>query len=920
MKNISLGVKIGLGFGVLILLICSLGGLAIINMQQVRNESAILTQEYVPEVKVSNQLERASFNTMHNIRGYALSENTAENIAYLEAGRGHLAQIKQYLQEAKTLTDQSAHLVKLREAIEPMAANVTEYETLVQEMEVKKTLINEQRDRMDAAAVLFLQNCRKFLDRQEALLKEEIAAGATVTALNDRVFKLVRMNKVLDTGNDIRITNFKAQARQQPGAMQPAFELFTELNAALDEVKGVSRRTEHLEAIDEIRTAAAGYEQAMRTLLDNWNALEQLKQQRETLASEVLAEAQEIAEKGIEETLVIADDTQALLISSTNVLIGGLIAAALIGIGFAVFMTHSITQPLTKIVNTAAAIVRGDFSQEIEIQQRDEIGQLADAFRSLRGKIQEVLQETSGLIQAVQQGRLDQRGNTEPFEGSWRELVGGINGVIDAFVTPIMQTAEYLDRIAHGAIPEPITTKAQGDFNEIQNNLNQSITAINGLMTEISRLTEAAVAGDLRTRGSAAKFQGDFARIVSGMNATLDAVITPLNAAAEYVDRISKGDIPDKITDDYKGDFNQIKANLNLLIEAMEEITRLAETMADGDLTLEVQERSQHDKLMQALNTMLERLNAIVSDVKGASDNVASSSQAMSSSAEELSEGATEQAAAAEEASSSMEQMSANIRQNADNALQTEKIAIKASEDAREGGQAVAQTVAAMQEIVRKVSIIEEIARQTHMLSLNATIEAAKAQEYGKGFSVVASEVRSLAERAQTAAVEINTVANNSIGVAEKAGTMLDRLVPDIQRTAELVQEISAATNEQHTGTKQINKAIQQLDDVIQQNAAASEEAASTSEELSSQAEMLQQTVSFFNVKARQQALEAAPGQPAGKQKGLRVAHLTPGKHGPDTADQTTSNDNGRDPAGKMLDIRTPNEAGDEHDAEFERY
>jgi methyl-accepting chemotaxis protein len=195
-----------------------------------------------------------------------------------------------------------------------------------------------------------------------------------------------------------------------------------------------------------------------------------------------------------------------------------------------------------------------------------------------------------------------------------------------------------------------------------------------------------------------------------------------------------------------------------------------------------------------------------------------------------------------------MEQMTSNIRQNADNAMQTEKIAVKSADGARQGGKAVDETVHAMKEIANKISIIEEIARQTNLLALNAAIEAARAGEHGKGFAVVASEVRKLAERSQKAAAEISQLSASSVEVAERAGALLGQMVPDIQKTAELVQEINAASREQDLGAGQINKAIQQLDQVIQQNASASEEMASTAEELSSQAEQLQSAIAFFRI------------------------------------------------------------------------
>ena len=526
----------------------------------------------------------------------------------------------------------------------------------------------------------------------------------------------------------------------------------------------------------------------------------------------------------------------------------------LFALGIGLMMSRAIGGPLRAMQVAAQKLALGDVNVTVELDSKDELGALAESFR-----------EMSAVIKA---------------------------------------RAILAQKIAAGDLTVEVKAKSEQDL--LGNSFIQVVESLRTLVAEADMLAQAAVAGKLATRGNAARFDGGYRKIVEGVNSTLDAVVGPLNVAANYVDRISKGDLPPQITDTYQGEFNTIKNNLNVLIAAMDQVTHAAEEIAKGDLTVVVRERSGRDKLMQALSAMTAGLTRTVNDIRTIAGEVSSASQSISAASIQVSNGATAQAASAEEASSSMEQMGSNIKQNADNAQQTDKIATKSAKDARESGKCVLEAVAAMKEIASKISIIEEIARQTNLLALNAAIEAARAGEHGKGFAVVAAEVRKLAERSQRAAAEINQLSVTTVKVSEEAGEMLDKLVPDIQKTAELVQEITAASKEQDAGSEQINKALQQLEKVIQQNASAAEEMASTTEELTGQSDQLVSALGFFRTG------DAAPARKSGAPAASSLEKLQ------DAVGHSTTPAPPR-PAGSGVALKM-RESGDRIDKEFERF
>jgi methyl-accepting chemotaxis protein len=545
-------------------------------------------------------------------------------------------------------------LVKLKEQVVQARTAVAAYAAQSDQTVELIEAMNADRRALDQGAAAYMKNCIDFLDSQNEAMKREFAAGASPEALSERLDKITWVNEIIDLGNDTRIRVWRAQAERDPKIIEDALSNFPKMDEFFDKLKTVTRQEANLRQIAATRDAAMQYKAAMTSLNDRWKQLADLNTLRTKTGAEVLAVAQDTALAGMEGTQKIADEAVVNLSSASTVMIGGLSVSVIIGILVAIFLTKGITGPVQQGVDFARKLAQGDLTAKLDVDQKDEVGILA-----------------------------------------------------------------------------------------------------------------------------------------------------------------------------------------------------------------------------QALRDMVAKLREIVGEVQSASDNVASGSEELSASAEQLSQGATEQAASVEEVSSSMEEMGSNIRQNADNATQTEKIALKAAQDAEAGGKAVVQAVGAMKNIAEKISIVEEIARQTNLLALNAAIEAARAGEHGKGFAVVAAEVRKLAERSGTAAAEISELSSSTVSVADQAGQMLTKLVPDIQRTAELVQEISAASSEQNAGAEQINKALQQLDQVIQQNASASEEMASTSEELSSQAEQLQSSIAFFHLGATAARVTRQATHRGKPQSGARKAPKT---------------------------------------------
>lgn len=605
------------------------------------------------------------------------------------------------------------------------------------------------------------------------------------------------------------------------------------------------------------------------------------------------------------------------------------------------FLVHSIVTPIKQLAKTADQLAEGNVNcRLLDFNSQDEIGTLSRAFKNLTQYIQDMALAATAISQGDLSHNITPKSKQDVLGKAFFDMSAYLNdmaraatalavGDIQQDVQPrteddvlgnafkqlidsLQDKVRLTEKIAHGDLSVNVEVLSEQDV--LGKSLNTMVETIQMIIDDLNTLTRAVSEGQLDVRGDTEKFTGNWRTLLSGINNVIEAFVTPISTTADYIERTSKGDVPEKIQQEFQGDFNEIKKNLNMLIDSTHDITQVAEKMAEGDFSVEIAERSDQDTLMRALNTMILNMKTVVMGVKAAADTLATSSEELSAGASMMSDGSSQQAAAAEEVSASMEQMAANIRQNAENAKQTEAIALQSAEYAEEGGKVVEEMVEVMKKIVRRITIIEEIAGQTRLLSLNATIEAARAQEHGKAFSVVASEVRKLSDVTKSAAEEINLLATSSLEVSERAGNMLKTLVPSIHRTAGLVQEISAATGEQSMGAEQVNLSIQQLDQITQHNAATAESIASTAGNLANQAEELQSSMGFFHIK--KETSSDIPLQ-SGRQRALA-----------DSATETESfdaleNDPLYEQAGtpkRGKRIHSTVAGADEQDAEFERY
>jgi methyl-accepting chemotaxis protein len=679
---------------------------------------------------------------------------------------------------------------------------------------------------------------------------QRLAASNELTRLilEDRYAKFLLLDDALKNAMDnarqlrnmLLSSNEAEIERYRRGADTNRSEIIEDLNK-LQKVVTLEKGKVMLKEIQDKRVALDPKYDQFYTLAktDRKAAADYLKSEFAP-ANEAFWQALEAFAKFQGELMDKSGDEVAASYEATRTLVIGLAAGAvLLAMLVAYLITMGIVRPLKTAVQVAEQLEAGDLSMHIDASSKDETGQLLNAMRNMVAKLNQVIGGQKQAIEAANRGDFGVRVDLNGLHGFQKELAEGLNQLMATTGASVSDVVRVMGALSEGDLSKTITKDYHGAFDELKRYANNTVAKLNLVIDGQKNVVNAANRGDFSARIDLSGMQGFQKDLGEGLNRLMVTTGASIDDVVRVMGALAEGDLNKTIDKHYEGSFGELKSYAN-------------NTVA---------------KLLQ-----------VVTEVNEGAQSLASASEEVSATAQSLSQSASEQAASVEETSASLEQMTASISQNTDNAKATDGMAARAAQEATEGGEAVNATVSAMKQIATKIGIIDDIAYQTNLLALNAAIEAARAGEHGKGFAVVAAEVRKLAERSQVAAAEIGDVASSSVQLAERAGHLLGQMVPNIKRTSDLVQEISAASEEQSSGVAQINSAVQQLSQTTQQNAASSEELAATAEEMSSQAEQLQHTMGFFKFdsQTRESAFKArrkgsAPRAPVRKRTETRV-------------------------------------------------